>query len=253
VSWDANSNYNSLQTKLTKRFTHGLTFLAGYTIGHSIDEEEGNEGFAAGTGNTSAQNDNNRDADRGRSYIDLRQRFVYSYIWQLPAGRGRHFLNHGGWVNTILGEWELSGVVTLQSGFPASVLSPQDFSNTQSTNPRPDRTCNGTGQKTVNSWFDTSCFTTTALEQALAAGQPRFGNSGRNILDNPGLDNWDIGLLKSFSLNERFKLQFRTESYNLFNQAHFGHPNSVVGSATEGQIGSAGQPRDIQFGLKLSF
>jgi hypothetical protein len=253
VTWDANSNYNSLQTKLTKRFSHGMTLLAGYTFAHAIDEEEGNEGFGGGLGNEAVQNDNNRDADRGRSYTDIRHRFVLSYIWQLPVGSGRQFMNRGGWVNQALGGWEFSGIVTLQSGFPITVLSSQDFSNTSSLNARPDRTCNGTGHKTVNDWFDTSCFTITGLEQALAAGQPRFGDSGRNILDGPGLNNWDIAMLKNFSLGERFKLQFRWEGYNLFNQAHFGNPNTTIGTATVGQIGSAGEPRDIQFGLKLSF
>jgi hypothetical protein len=230
-----------------------MTFLTAYTFGHSIDEEEGNEGFGGGVGNTSAQNDNIRRSDRGRSYTDIRHRFVYSYIWQIPVGNGRRFLNRGGWVNQVLGGWELSGIVSLQSGFPISVLSPQDFSNAQSTNARPDRTCNGTGHKTVSDWFNTSCFTITGLEAALTAGQPRFGNSGRNILDDPGLNNWDIAMLKNFSVTERFKLQFRWEAYNLFNQAHFGHPNTVITTATAGQIGSAGEPRDIQFGLKLSF
>jgi hypothetical protein len=253
VTWDANSNYNSLQAKLTKRFSHGVTFLASYTWGHSIDEEEGNEGFSGGIGNTSAQNDNNRDADRARSYTDIGQRFVYSYIWQLPVGSGRRFLNQSGWMDRVLGGWEFSGITTLQSGFPMSVLSPLDFSNSQSNNPRPDRICNGTGHKTVSDWFDASCFTVTGLEAALTAGQPRFGNSGRNILDGPGLDNWDIAMLKTFSLSERFKLQFRGESYNLCNQAHFGKPNTTITTATVGQIGSAGEPREIQFGLKLSF
>ncbi len=253
VTWEATSGYNSLQTKLTKRFSHGLTFLAAYTLSHSIDEEEGNEGFSGGVGNTSAQNDNNRRGDRGRSYTDIRHRFVYSYIWQLPVGSGRRFLNRGGWVDQVLGGWEFSGIVSFQSGFPISVQSSQDFSNTNSTNARPDRICNGTGHKMVNSWFDTSCFSLTALQASLANGTPRFGNSGRNILDDPGLNNWDVALLKNFSLSERFKLQFRAESYNLFNQAHFGHPNTVIGTSTAGQIGSAGEPRDIQFGLKLSF
>ncbi len=253
VTWEANSNYNSLQAKLSKRFTHGLTFLAAYTFAHSINEEEGNEGFGGGVGNTSAQNDNIRRSDRGRSYTDIRQRFVFSYIWRLPVGSGHRYLNRGGWVNHVLGGWELSGIVTFQSGFPMSVLSSQDYSNTNSTNARPDRICDGTGHKGVNDWFNTSCFTIDALEQALASGQPRFGNSGRNILDGPGLDNWDFALLKDFSLSERFKLQFRWEGYNLFNQAHFGPPNTRVGTSTIGQIGSAGEPRDIQFGLKLSF
>ncbi len=160
-----------------------------------------------------------------------------------------------------------SSIITLQSGFPFIFIpvSNQDFSNTGSRSPRPDRICNGSGHKTVASWFDASCFSTGALQQALAAGNPRFGNSGRDILDAPGLNNWDFALLKNFQLGERFKLQFRAEFFNLSNQAHFGSPNTfcdgsgpqhtcanVLGS-TIGQISSAGDAREIQFALKLSF
>ncbi|MGA2984421.1 MAG: carboxypeptidase-like regulatory domain-containing protein [Terriglobia bacterium] len=253
VSPDSNSSYQSLQAKLTKRFSTGMTFLGAYTFAHSIDDNEGDEGFTGGVGNSNAQDDNNRRGDRGRSYTDARQRFVLSYIWQLPVGSGRHFLNRTGTVNGILGGWEFTGIFSLQSGFPFSVQSSQDFSNTASTNPRPDRTCTGNGPKTVNDWFNTNCFTTAALEEALASGDPRFGNSGRNILNGPGLDNLDIALLKNFTLMERLNLQFRAESYDFFNRALFGPPNSSVGNPNIGNIGSAAEPRDIQFGLKLSF
>ena len=131
--------------------------------------------------------------------------------------------------------------------------SGQDFSNTGSTNARPDRTCSGVGHKVVSEWFDASCFNTDALAAALASGQPRFGNSSRDILDAPGLNNWDFALMKDFQLTERFKLQFRAEWFNLFNQAHFGVPVDTVGNPNIGQIGSAGDGRDTQFGMKLVF
>ncbi len=253
TSPDSNSNYNSLQAKLTKRFSNGITFLASYTWGKMIDDNEGDEGFDGGIGNSAPQDDNNLRADRARAYIDASQRFVLSYIWELPMGQGKRFLNYRGWVNGVIGGWKLSGITTFQSGFPISILSAQDFSNTGSSNARPDRICNGSGQKTIESWFNTSCFTTTALEQALANGTPRFGNSGRNILEGPGLNNWDLALLKDFRLSERLQLQFRSEFYDAFNFAHFGGPNTVVGSDNLGKIGSGGEPRDIQFGLKLVF
>ena len=252
-SFDANSNYNSLQAKLTKRFSDGLSFLTSYTFGHTIDDSEGNEGFNGGVGNGSSQDDNNPQADRSRGYNDARQRLVFSYIWRLPVGAGKRYLNQGRVINGILGGWEMTGVLAFQSGFPLSVLSPQDFSNSGSSNARPDRICNGAGQKTVSNWFDTSCFTTSLLATALANGNPRFGNSGRNILDGPGYQNWDFGLFKNFKLSERFELQFRSEFYNAFNHANFGYPNMVIGTSTVGQISSAKDPRDIQFGLKLSF
>ena len=108
-------------------------------------------------GNGSSQDDNNPQADRSRGYNDARQRLVFSYIWRLPVGAGKRYLNQGRVINGILGGWEMTGVLAFQSGFPLSVLSPQDFSNSGSSNARPDRICSGAGQKTVSNWFDTSC------------------------------------------------------------------------------------------------
>jgi hypothetical protein len=266
-SSDNNSVYHSLQTKLTKRLSNGLTFLTSYTFAKSINNGEGNESGGSVPAQY-PQDDNNQRANRSRSMDDARHRVAFSSVWQLPVGNGKRFLNRGGPVNGILGGWEFSGIWVVQSGFPFGPTSTQDFSNTGSTTPRPDRTCSGVGKKTVGSWFDASCFTTAALQQALASGQPRFGNSGRNILEGPGLDNLDFALMKNFQLGERFKLQFRAEMYNIFNQAHFGSPNFSCGTTSTstcapnplvdvgnniGKIGSAGSPRDIQFGLKVMF
>ena len=251
---DAQSSYQSLQAKLTKRMSHGQSFLLAYTYAKNISTTDGNEGSQGGVGNNGVQDANDPQLDRARSYIDARQRGVFSYIWQLPVGKGKRYLNGGGVADAFLGDWEFSGIASLQSGFPLSVRSPADYSNTQSANPRPDRTCNGAGPKTVSNWFDTSCFTVSALEAALTAGTPRFGNSGRNILDGPALANWDFGLLKNFKLGERFQLQFRAEFYDATNHPYFGYPHMTIGSSTTGVISSqAGGPRDIQFGLKLSF
>jgi hypothetical protein len=171
----------------------------------------------------------------------------------LPLGKGQRFLNRGGFTNAIAGGWELAGIITFQSGFPFTVLSNQDFSNTGSTSPRPDRTCSGSGPKTVEEWFDIGCFTTDPLAQALAEGRPRFGNSGRNILTGPGLQQWDVSLIKRTQISERLNLEFRAEAFNLFNHPNFNTPGNTIGTAEAGQITSAGSPRDIQFGMKLKF
>jgi hypothetical protein len=92
-----------------------------------------------------------------------------------------------------------------------------------------------------------------ALQAALTAGTPRFGNSGRNILDAPGYYNWDLNMAKRFALGERWQLEFRGEMYNAFNHPHFGNPATRIGSSVAGQILTAKAPRDVQFGLKLSF
>jgi hypothetical protein len=93
------------------------------------------------------------------------------------------------------------------------------------------------GHKTVSSWFDSGCFTTTTLTQALANGQPL--GTRRNILDAPGLNNLDLSLMKDSQFGERLKLEFRAEAHNLFNQAHFGFPVFTVGNPNIGQVGGA--------------
>jgi hypothetical protein len=260
TSPDSNSTYNALQTKVTKRFSNGFSLLAAWTFAKSIDDNEGDEGFGGGIGNGNPQDDNRRWLDRARAVNDARNRFVISYIWELPVGKGKHFLDTGGVANAVLGGWQISGITQVQSGFPFTVTS-TDFSNSGSTNPRPDRTCFGNGSKTVNEWFNTSCFTTAALQADLSAGTPRFGDSGRNILSGPAYRNWDFAMLKNFPLSERMNLEFRFEMYNMWNYVNFGSNNgnySGIGHnanspATFGVLQSAGSPRDIQFGLKLSF
>jgi hypothetical protein len=113
--------------------------------------------------------------------------------------------------------------------------------------------CSGQGRKTLDSWFDISCFRTDSLQQALASGQPRFGNSGRNILDGPGVIGWDVAAIKDFTLGERWKLQFRAEAYSVLNNLNPGTPDATIGSPTAGVIFSGTGERNLQFGLKLSF
>jgi Carboxypeptidase regulatory-like domain len=253
-SFDAISNYNSFQTKLTKRFSRGLTLLASYTFQKTLDDNEGDEGFVAGAGNFAPQDDNNLKANYGPSAFNAAQRFVVSYAYQLPLGSGMPFLNRGGVVNHIVGGWQFSGIVSLQSGFPFSALSPVDYSNTGSLNPFPDRVCNGNGgPKTIDKWFNTNCFTTTFLSQALNSGHPRFGDSGRNILIGPGLRNADLALLKNDQITQRIGLEFRAELFNAFNTPSFGAPGSTVGTPTYGVLTSSGDSREVQLAMKLLF
>lgn len=252
-TFNANSTYNAVQASLTKRFSKGLTFLTAYTFGKALSDADGDEDFY-GPGLGTTQDDNNLAGSKGRFNNDVRHRLVFSYVWQLPVGKGNRFLNEGGVVNAVLGGWELTGILTLQTGFPLNIAA-NDYSNTGTLSMRPDRVpgCKLEGPKTVNEWFNTSCFTVAALQQALASGHPRFGDAGRNILNQPGINNLDFAVLKHFPIGDRFRLEFRAEFFNFFNTPHFGPPVNQVESSSFGVITSAGEPRDIQFGLKLSF
>jgi len=247
-TFDGISNYDALQAKLTKRFSNGFQALFSYTYGKILDRNGGDTDFV-----NAPQNDNNQRADYSLSDNSVKQRLVISPVWRLPFGKGQHFLNGGGLISSVVGGWELSGIISFQSGFPFPVLSNQDFSNTGSRSPRPDRICNGAGPQTVAEWFKVDCFTTDALGAALANGTPRFGNSGRNILIGPGIQNWDMSAIKRTPITEKANLEIRAEFFNLFNHPSFGTAGNIIGTSTAGQITSAGSPRDIQFGLKLRF
>ena len=253
---DAVSNYNSFQAKLTKRFSHGNTLLASYTFQRGINDSEGNEGFGGGNGgNGGAQNDNDWRAERARSYTDARQRFVISYVVDLPFGAGRWLLNRKGWVDAVVGGWAFSGITALQSGFPITIFADQDYSNSGARRLRPDRTCSGVGPRTAQQWFDPSCFTVTPLRDALASGRPQVGNSGRNILDGPGSFTWQGALFKTFTFSERYSLQFRGEAFGLLNHPNLGNPIATIGPNVTniGRINSSTGQRNAQVAMKLFF
>lgn len=248
TAYSSKSRYNALTARVTKRFSSGLSALVSYTYAASFDQEGGDTDFSA-----LPQDYSNLAANYALSTFDVPQRLVISPIWELPFGNGKHFLNQKGVVNALAGGWELSAIVTFQSGLPFTVGSPQDFSNSGSISPRPDRTCNGAGPQTVVEYFNTSCFSTMALSTAFASGNPRFGNSGRDILFGPGLNDWDVSLMKKTQITERMALEFRAQFFNLFNRPNFGNPGTTVNASNYGVITGAGSPRDIQFGLKLEF
>jgi hypothetical protein len=255
---DASSDYNSLQAKVTRRFSNGLSFLASYTFSKSLDDNEGDEGFGGGFGNGDAQDDNRPWLDWSRSFTDARNRLVFSYIYEIPVGKGRKFLNKGGVANTVIGGWQVSGITSFQSGFPFTVITSGSFSNTGSATPRPDRTCSGNAAQTLGAWFNTSCFTNAPLQADLTNGIYSFGNSGRNILSGPGLNDFDLAAIKHFKLGERFNLEFRAELFNMFSTPNFSYPHANLSAQAFGSISELNpnnlvQARQVQFAMKLSF
>ncbi len=242
------SNYESVYGKIEKSASHGLAALISYTFSRYLDLEGGNVGDQ-----TRPQNDNDPQADYGLSDENVSQTFVASPIYQLPFGRGQRFGGNGRFVNLLVGGWEVSAIITAHTGLPFTVTTTQDYSNTNSYSPRPDRVCNGTGPKTLSEWFNVNCFTTSALAQALANGTPRFGTARRNILLQPGVQNWDFAFIKRTAIHDGITAEFRGEMFNAFNHTNFGAPGEVIGSGTEGIISYSSGPRDIQLAVKLEF
>jgi hypothetical protein len=263
IQWMENrvgASYNSLQTRLEKRFSKGLTGLVSYTWGKAltgapdhISTSGGGAGFDTGTFKE-PQNGNNLRADRGLAEFDVKHRFVASYIWELPFGKGRHFGN--GWntaVDTLLGGWQVTGIHALQSGLglTATLGGGSVLNIGGERRARPNLVGDPVlpeSQRTLQRWFNTDAF-----QAAFTPSPQAFGSAGVGIMRGPGSINFDFTLAKNFHLTERNHFQFRTELFNAFNRANFGPPNIARESTGFGTILSAANARIIQFGLKFYF
>ena len=243
---EASSTYHSLQAGLEKRLSNGLAFQTSYTFSHWIDNAVSEAGY--GSQGPNPQDLNNRRLERGNDPADLRHRLVYSWIYELPLGKGKRWVSQGVWLPRIVGGWQINGITSLQSGLPFTVTLASPGTNTGTGN-RADRTGGGSlsrDQRTLSRFFDTNAFQTPA--------QFKYGNAGRDILYGPGLVNFDFSLFKNIRFSEARSLQFRSEFFNLFNTPQFGLPDGTLGAFTFGTISSlAGTMRQIQFSLKLLF
>jgi hypothetical protein len=268
IQWMENrvgASYNSLQTRLEKRFSKGLTGLVSYTWGKAltgapdhISTSGGGAGFDTGTFKE-PQDGNNLRADRGLAEFDVKHRFVASYIWELPFGKGHYFGNN--WnpaVDAVLGGWQLTGIHALQSGLglTATLGGGSVVTLGGERRARPDLVGNPElpeSQRTVQRWFNTDAFAAFNAPPLPISFQRAFGTAGVGIMRGPGSVNFDFTLAKNFHLTERNYFQFRTELFNAFNHANFGPPNIARDSGGFGSILSAANARIIQFGLKFYY
>ena len=239
------SNYESGYVKAERRFSGGLGFLVSYTYAKLLDT--GGIVDPGDLSDTLGRNPLDPSAEYGRDYFDVRHRLVGSSVWQLPVGRG-HTLGGDwpGYLQQTLGNWQLNGILSLQSGLPISPILGFDNSNTGNFQDRPNTVCNpNTGPRTIHEWFNTSCFA--------APPQFSYGNTRRNTIDGPPLKNLDLSIFKDFKFTESKSLEFRAEFFNSLNHANFNPPGTTFGTSSFGVISSAGIPRQIQFALKLLF
>ncbi len=239
----ANSSYNALVAKAEKRFSKGLAFISSYTWSHTIDEnDESLDENLSGTANPY-----NYRPERGNASLDHRHNFVTSATYELPFGRGKRFGSQwNGAIDTVLGGWQVGGLLTLRTGYPFDVSYPGDPQNSGTRN-RGDRVASGKlDHPTIDRWFDQFAFVQSA--------PGIFGNTGRNVLYGPGQRNFDFILAKRFRLpREGHQLQFRFESFNFTNTPHFDQPASGLRAPNTATINAADEPRRIQFGLKYMF
>lgn len=236
----ANSVYHSLQVKVERQYSDGLSLIAAYTLAKSIDDSSSD--FGSGY-----QDEYNLRLERAVSNFDYRQRVSVGYIYDLPFGTGKGLTPSNRALRYAVSGWEASGIVTLQSGSPFTITSGHDMANTGSGSQRPDRIASGRlNNPTIDEWFDTSAFVLNAPYT--------FGNSGRNILYTDGLAVWDASLLRNFSIREGMRLQLRGEFFNALNHADFGTPVRTLSSGNFGKVfGTRNDPRIGQVALKFIF
>jgi hypothetical protein len=246
--WSGKSNYNAFNARFEHR-SGWLLFTTAYTWAKSID----NKSAAAGIGNDVAGWQgflNNHDVrrDRGRSEFDVDHRLVSSFVFELPVGRGKKYMSSANRaLDAVIGGWQLNGIVTFQNGFPMTITAADEggLNDSFGTN-RADLVGdpNPSGfNPTIAKWFNTDAF------RQPAAGF--LGTSGRSILRAPGINNWDTGLFKNFTITERVRVQFRFESFNTWNHTQWRVPIRDVSDSRFGQIIAARDARINQAGLKF--
>jgi outer membrane receptor protein involved in Fe transport len=247
----AKSWYNSLQASARMRQWRGATIMAAYTLGHAVDHVSGlNIGgesrpiLPVEIGNQ-ASIDAALDRENGDALFDVRHRFVASFVYELPRLEKRNAL-----VRNAIGGWQLNGIVQTQTGFPMTVIEPNDIALRSLPN-RPNQVCdpNEDAPNTVAQWFNTSCF----QRLTLPGDAGKVGSAGRNTVRGPGFWRTDLGIIKNFTTFRSHRLQLRIEGFNVFNQTRFNQPGGTIGSPLFGVISSADDGRVVQLGIKYSF
>ncbi len=234
---DNNSHYESLRVNLQKRFGSGISVLANYTWSKMIDD----------FGNTTRTDPFNRSFDYGTSNDDVPHIFNLSVNWSLPR------LPVHGFTGAVLNGWELNALTNWRVGFPYSIFSGVDNSlsgvyadRADTTGLNPNLSSGRSHGQLIQEYFNVNAFSENALGT--------FGSSGKNILRGPRSFNTDASLIRNIKLKERLHLELRAEFFNVFNNVNFSQPNNYLSSgASFGTITSAGDPRILQGGAKVSF
>ncbi len=267
------SNYNSLQVRLEKRYSHGLQYEAAYTFSHALDNAS--SASLGSVNNGDFQDQRYPNSNYGNADFDVRHRFVFSYVYDLPFGRGRAFAKGAsGVVNQIIGNWQMTGVLSAATGNYYTATDIVSVANAD---------CGGTvgyycsrptlvGNPNATPCVPGTLFNTCAFAHNAAEGT--FGDAPRNDIKGPGYKTWDTSLVKQFPISEQKHLEFRAEFFNVLNHVNylFGQfgaisaeptpleldPNNINTPANPQASGfgyplAARNPRQIQFALKFYF
>ena len=249
-----NSNFHALQVSLQRHLTSGWLWGTQYMWSHGLADQ----GFGAGDSTTN-ENMSCLKCDYSSTDIDIRQSLSVNSVYELPFGRGKHFLSGEGLAGKVLGGWQLSGIASAMSGRPVNITidrSATDMLDGNSRDQRPDLLPGMSlysAPRTINNWFNSAAFATPAVDT--------WGNLGRNIGRGPGYYEIDTAIEKAIPVTEQLKLEFRAEAFNLLNHPIYGDPDSDVSDSSFGVITSQlnsgatgiGSSRRLQFMLRLEF
>jgi hypothetical protein len=239
---NGSSIYHALQTQLERRFSHGLQFTASYTWAHAIDDAVD----ALDRGPANLVDFRNLQLERGNSSQDIRQRFVFSSVAELPFGKGRTWAtNMPAVAEAVLGGWQVNPIVTLQTGLP--------FDLTNNDRSRLDLVGDPKGISGFDPGANQPFFINPAAFANTNNAHP--GNVGRNQFYGPGSERVDTSFMKNFKMTERVTTQFHADFFNLFNTPQWNNPVSNIGDSNFGKITSVqvASEREIQFGLRVTF
>jgi hypothetical protein len=241
-----NSSYEGLLARYDRRVSSGVNLQFEYAFAKALTDSY------QSSLTIYSQMSECRRCSKGPATFDVRHRAVASLIWDVPFGRGRPFARHlPAWADLAAGGWTLTTIATFAGGQPIYLTAPNQTGSAL-ISVLPNRVCDGrsdalSGDIRNNGflWFNTRCFP--------APSPGYFGNSGPTVLNGPGLNNWDIGIHKSFALKpERTRLEVRGELFNAWNHTQFGQPNPNAGAgANFGRISATRPPRLVQLALKI--
>ena len=241
----ANSNYNSLQASLDKRFSHGLQFGLAYTFSKSIDNASSFENILKPICDR---------CNRSLSLFDARHRFVISYLWDLPIPQ------YQGAKSKVLNGWAVSGITTFQTGFPIRLQSAADAELENSFDfelpGKPDLIApfhTFSPQNHNGYFFDPNSFS-LPVQTATSTPLQLLGNAPRTVCCGPGISNFDFSIQKIIPVGEGKHFEFRTEFFNIFNHTQFLNPDGNISDGSDfGRVKRTRDPRNIQFALKFAF
>ncbi len=253
----ASSTYNSLQVSWNRRFTQGLLFGVAYTWSHSMDDGSNQRDIIPNTYNAHNL--------WGDSEFDTRHVFIANFLYELPFLRAQNNL-----FSKIAGGWQISGIFQAQTGTPCSVGVSNDYAGVgqdgslcgigqfwvKNGDPKivHNIALNGGGKADPQFWFATTNSDGTPIFAQPTKGTFNTQTGIRDIIHNPGFNNWNLGLFKKFSINERTGFQFRAEAFNAFNHPNWNGANFNPTSAQFGQItGKNNDVRNLQLSLRYFF